>query len=91
MSVKSIKMRAQLKTIVLATGLTLLINSCITVRPAATTTRYPDLNRADNLALGNPSGASTGDPNNYLISRPQYVLSYNNSRGIANWPGRRCG
>ncbi len=85
MSVKSIKMRFQLKTIVLATGLGLLINSCVTVRPAATTVRYPDLNRVDNLALGNPSGASTSDPNNYLISRSQYVLSYNRSRGIANW------
>ncbi len=85
MSVKSIKMLAQLKTIVLAAGLGLFINSCITVRPPATTNRYPALNRADNLALGNPSGAAAGDPNNYLISRPQYVLSYNRSRGIANW------
>ena len=24
-------------------------------------------------------------PDDYLISRPQYVLSYNRSRGIANW------
>ena len=77
--------RFQLKTIVLAAGLGLLINGCVTVRPAATTTRYPELNRVDNLALGNPSGASTSDPDNYLISRPQYVLSYNRSRGIANW------
>jgi endonuclease G len=38
-----------------------------------------------NLALGNPSQASNRDPNNYLIERPQYVLSYNRSRNIANW------
>ena len=37
------------------------------------------------MALGNPSGATTSDPNNYLISRPQYVLSYSRDRGIANW------
>jgi endonuclease G len=40
-----------------------------------------------NLQLGNPSGA-VADPNqptNYLIERPQYVLSYNRDRGTPNW------
>jgi endonuclease G len=37
------------------------------------------------LALGNPSKASTTDPNNYLMIKPQYALSYNNSTGIPNW------
>lgn len=37
------------------------------------------------LALGNPSKTSTTDPNNYLIIKPQYALSYNNSTGIPNW------
>ncbi len=43
--------------------------------------------RDDNMAMGNPSGAttSTGNPNNYLLIKSQYALSYNNSRGIANW------
>jgi endonuclease G len=36
------------------------------------------------LALGNPSNADT-DPNNYLMIKPQYALSYNNSKGIPNW------
>lgn len=39
------------------------------------------------LLLGNPSEATT-DPanaNNYLIVRPQYVMSYNRDRGSANW------
>lgn len=39
------------------------------------------------MALGNPSGA-TNDPknkNNFLMEKQQYVLSYNNSRGGANW------
>lgn len=39
------------------------------------------------LTLGNPSDA-TPDPsneNNYLISLPQYALSYSRSRGTANW------
>lgn len=40
-----------------------------------------------NLALGNPSNATddTNDPDNYLISRDQYVLSYNRDGGIPNW------
>jgi endonuclease G, mitochondrial len=38
-----------------------------------------------NLLLGNPSQATVGDRNNLLISRPQYVLSYNGDRGIPNW------
>lgn len=38
-----------------------------------------------NLLLGNPSQATEIDRNNLLISRPQYVLSYNADRGIPNW------
>src|SRR5689334_8619219 len=41
--------------------------------------------RDNNLAMGNPSGAGTSNPNNYLMTKPQYVLSYNNARGSANW------
>ena len=40
-----------------------------------------------NLALGNPSYAisHTASANNYLIVRPQYTLSYDRDRAIANW------
>lgn len=43
--------------------------------------------RDDNLGMGNPSNASTNVtmPNNYLLVKPQYALSYNNSKGTANW------
>lgn len=37
------------------------------------------------LLLGNPSNATADNPNNLLIERPQYALSYNRDRGIANW------
>jgi endonuclease G, mitochondrial len=39
------------------------------------------------LILGNPTDAtaSTAKPNNYLIARPQYALSYNRDKGIPNW------
>jgi len=43
--------------------------------------------RDDNMGMGNPSGAttSTSNPNNYLMVKTQYTLSYNNSKGEANW------
>ena len=43
--------------------------------------------RDNNLAMGNPSNATTNttDSNNYLISRSQYTVSYNNSYGEPNW------
>lgn len=80
-------MHYQQKTFALLVGLTMLVSSCVTVRPTypAASTRVSLLTRAENLALGNPSGASVSDPNNYLLTRPQYVLSYNRNRGIANW------
>lgn len=39
------------------------------------------------LALGNPSKATNSPSNsdNYLMIKPQYVLSYNKSKGTANW------
>lgn len=43
--------------------------------------------RDDNMVLGNPSQA-TPDPaneNNFLMVKDQYTLSYNLSRGTANW------
>jgi endonuclease G, mitochondrial len=36
------------------------------------------------LRLGNPSNAGN-DPNNYLIQKSQYVLSYNRERATPNW------
>ncbi len=39
------------------------------------------------LTLGNPSDATTSvsNPDNYLMVKPQYALSYNRSKGTANW------
>lgn len=41
--------------------------------------------RDDNLALGNPSKATPKDEDNYLMIKPQYVLSYSRTRSSANW------
>jgi endonuclease G len=59
--------------------------------PASTPTVGPSIRPAPsgnrNLLLGNPSGAThdPSQPTNYLIERPQYVLSYNRDHGIPNW------
>jgi endonuclease G, mitochondrial len=39
------------------------------------------------LLLGNPSGATTdvSNPNNYLMLKPQYALSYSRDKGTPNW------
>ncbi|WP_073852368.1 DNA/RNA non-specific endonuclease [Pontibacter flavimaris] len=39
------------------------------------------------MLLGSPSGATAdvGSPDNYLITKPQYALSYSRGRGIPNW------
>lgn len=42
-------------------------------------------NDNSNILLGNPSGAAKTDLNNYLLSRKQFILSYNNAKGIPNW------
>lgn len=39
------------------------------------------------LTMGNPSGATAdiGNPTNYLMTKPQYILSYHRDNGRANW------
>jgi DNA/RNA endonuclease G (NUC1) len=38
-----------------------------------------------NDEFGDPTPASASTPNDFLISRPQFVISYNQSRGTPNW------
>ena len=40
---------------------------------------------ATNDEFGDPTPANTSNPNDLLIRRPQYTLSYNESRGTPNW------
>lgn len=53
-------------------------------KPTATIAK-PSTN--PHLLLGNPSNATATvtTPDNYLITRPQYALSYNRNKGIPNW------
>ncbi|MCU0470421.1 MAG: DNA/RNA non-specific endonuclease [Arcicella sp.] len=40
-----------------------------------------------NIAMGNPSNANTdvSNENNYLLEKPQYVMSYSRARATSNW------
>lgn len=56
--------------------------------PQVQPTQAPDkVQDNPNLRMGNPSKATTDPTNtdNYLLVKPQYVLSYSKSRNIANW------
>jgi endonuclease G len=59
----------------------------ITFEKIKTSIINTNVGKDDHLTLGNPSNATTSLTNfeNYLMSKPQYVLSYNRTRGTANW------
>jgi endonuclease G len=42
---------------------------------------------SEHMVMGNPSNATTDEanPTNYLLPKPQYVMSYHRDRGIPNW------
>ncbi|HEY4319929.1 MAG TPA: DNA/RNA non-specific endonuclease [Gemmatimonadales bacterium] len=40
---------------------------------------------ATNDEFGDPTPATTTNPNDLLITRPEYTISYNESRGTPNW------
>jgi endonuclease G, mitochondrial len=56
-----------------------------TVSP--TTSPSPPLNSSVHLKFGNPTNATSlvDNPDNYLLIKPQYALSYNKAKGIPNW------
>ena len=61
--------------------------------PPGTQQPAPGTTTADNLLLGNPSGA-TSDPSNttnYLYVHPQYATGYNAQRGIPVWTSWHVG
>ncbi|UOQ53639.1 DNA/RNA non-specific endonuclease [Hymenobacter cellulosivorans] len=62
-----------------------------TVAPASAPTAVSqsfDATRDSHLTMGNPSGAitdATNSPNNYLMSKSQFALSYSRDKGKPNW------
>lgn len=75
----------------LAWGTTLLLAltaGCAVLAPDETISdSTSDGNTSDSvhLSFGNPSNAGEDDPENYLVVKPQYALSYSESKRIANW------
>lgn len=69
-----------IKTTFVAGLVALLVVGCSALLPPPTITNV-------HLTLGNPSNATPNPSNadNYLMEKPQYVLSYNNSQRIPNW------
>jgi endonuclease G len=68
------------------------VYSSSTPTPTATTTPTvsptPPPSSSVHLTMGNPSGASTdatNQPNNYLLDKPQYAVSYSRDNGEPNW------
>ncbi|MBD1838902.1 DNA/RNA non-specific endonuclease [Coleofasciculus sp. FACHB-501] len=89
---------ARLTTFAATLVLLLLLQGCPSKEPSSTTpiptpsapTATPNSSPSStsiHLRLGNPSNAisSVANPDNYLMVKPQYALSYNKSKGTANW------
>jgi endonuclease G len=57
------------------------------VKQPTTNNLPPTTGRDDNLALGNPSGATSDPANatNYLLRHPQFAIGYNARRGTPTW------
>ena len=66
--------------------LALVFASTLTASVAGSLGRIPPPPNVG-LTLGNPSDATndTSNTDNFLMSKPQYVLSFNNGKGGANW------
>lgn len=71
--------------LIVCVALIVSLNQC--KQPSITAPANTTPTRDDNMAMGNPDGAKTSEssPNAYLINRPTYSLSYNQSTSIANW------
>lgn len=68
-------------------GVGFVVDAQTPVPIPAPTIRKDKGDPAEQLVMGNPSGATADvkNPLNYLVLRNQYVLSYNRDRGEANW------
>ncbi len=62
----------------------LIVGSFILLALLLTRCGFSSSPSSPHLLLGNPSDAGE-DPNNYLMIKPQYALSYNQERGTPNW------
>jgi len=79
-----------MKSIRMILPIAALLVAVVAVHPVSSS-RNPQVEppqpQSVNLVLGNPSDATTDLENkdNFLMVKPQFVLSFNNSKGGANW------
>lgn len=67
-------------------GLTLILYSLVHgIKEQTTNTDTHNYSNNHNLKYGNPSQANADNLDNLLIIKKQYTLSYNCTKGIANW------
>ena len=66
----------------------LIFGSFIFKQKETTTDKKLEINNID-ISNNNPSQANSKNLNNLLIVKEEYILSYNCSKGIANWVGWR--
>ena len=61
------------------------VSTCTPTSPTGPVTHSQSL--PEYLTLSNPSGATTdvAQSTSYLLSTPQYTLSYQHERGVPNW------
>lgn len=89
MATKSTSVQSWSAHLGLAIGLVSLLSGCLRpptpARPPVEASRSVQLPVGEHLVLGNPSQAAQTDPDNYLLTKPQFALCFNKSRGIANW------
>jgi len=65
----------------------LALGSCTKEETPAPTPPVVEATLPEHLTLGNPTAATADgeDPDNFLLSKYQYALAYNNTRGTAAW------
>ena len=69
-------------------AISLIFGSFIFKHRETTTDKKLEINNID-ISNNNPSQANSKNLNNLLIVKEEYILSYNCSKGIANWVGWR--
>jgi endonuclease G len=86
-----------IKNFVCLMGLLVVLSGCVLAPPVENPPSIPSpipspspsppTSRSVHLLLGNPSNAvaDVAKPDNYLMVKPQYALSYNRSKGTPNW------
>lgn len=59
----------------------------ISIQPPTGGSGTPSPGENDHISMGNPSNATTdiASPDNYLMTKSYYTLSYNSTRGSPNW------